>query len=403
MSLHRPVHPGVCEPRSGLELSDIVREHAGELEALHPALRRVLAAIESCRTASLGGHVYECDCCGRQKIAYNSCRNRHCPKCQGLEEAEWVEARCRDLLPVDYFHVVFTHSHVLNELFLAHPKLCYGLLFSAVSETLQEVAANSEHLGARIGFTQVLHTWTQTLLFHPHVHCIVPGGGLSADGCHWVGAKPRFFLPVRVLAQVFRGKLLSKLEAAVEAGKFSSSFEKPAALARLKQSAETEWVVYAKPPFSGPEQVLEYLGRYTHRIAISNPRLVSLVDGVVTFRYKDRAHGNRTRTMSLPAKEFLRRFLLHVLPKGLVRIRYCGLFANAVRQKNLARCRELLRAPTPAEPNRSQDETWQQRLLRLTGVDVTVCVHCSSGHLHVVSTLPPRSDLRSPSARASPT
>lgn len=380
-----------------------MREHARELEGLHPAEKRVLSAILSCRTASLGGHLQECDTCGKRHNTYNSCRDRHCPKCLGTEAARWLEARRQDLLGVEYFHVVFTIPEVLKELFLEDAKTAYGLLFSAVSETLQEVAANPANLGARIGFFQVLHTWTQKLLFHPHIHCIVPGGGFSLDGSRWISAKRGFLLPVRILSTVFRGKLLSKLQGEIERGRLSKSSEKTLALARVRQAAEPDWVVYAKAPFAGPEAVLAYLSRYTHRIAISNSRLLSLEAGQVTFRYKDRAQGNRTRTMTLPAREFLRRFLLHVIPKHFMRIRHCGLFANRVRRKNLARCRELLGETGPAESSAPENETWQQRLLRLTGVDVTLCPHCQKGHLRVLGTLPPRPVETDRPVRAAPT
>jgi len=270
------------------ELADIVRAHADDLDGLSPGQRRVLHAIAQCRTATLGGHRRQCAACGHEDISYNSCRNRHCPKCQGLEEARWVEAQQRDLLPVQYFHIVFTVPTELHALFLSAPSVAYRLLFTAAATTLEAVA--SRRLGAKIGFTAVLHTWTQQLLYHPHIHCIVPGGGLDLEETRWVSARRDFFLPVRVLAQVFRGTLLGLLENALDHG----TIRGPDGDARrpLKQAARKKWVVYSKAPFAGAAQVLAYLGRYAYRIALSNDRLVGLRDGQVTFRWKDRAHGN---------------------------------------------------------------------------------------------------------------
>lgn len=377
---------GARRPR--LELADLFRVYAPQLEDLGSQQKRVVRSITNCRTAALGGHVQECDRCGHQEISYNSCRDRHCPKCGGLKEARWVEARQADLLPVEYFHVVFTLPDVLNPLFLGNPRVAYDLLFASVAETLQEVALNSKNLGARIGFTAVLHTWTQTLLFHPHVHLIVPGGGISPGGNRWIPAKPGFFLPVHVLSKVFRGKLLSKFEAAIEKGGVTAP--KGNARELLWKAAQKKWVVYAKAPFAGPEQVLRYLGRYTHRIAISNERLVSLESDRVTFRWKDRAHGNANKLMTLDAVALLRRFLLHVLPSGMVRIRHYGFLANAVRRREVSRCRELLGSPGPhaGEQEESVPESWQDTLLRLTGRDVTCCPRCNVGRLVGKEALP---------------
>ena len=370
-----------------LELADIVREHAGRLEGLTLGQERVLHAIANCRTAALGGHVRQCDHCGHQEISYNSCRDRHCPKCQGLDEARWVEAREADLLPVPYFHIVFTVPDEIHALFLVNPTATYNLLFQAVAETLQEVALR--RLGAKIGFTAVLHTWTQVLLYHPHVHCIVPGGGLDPNGKRWISAKPDFFLPVRVLSEVFRGKILSKLERALRQGRIRGrSDDDPSDL--LQRAARKKWVVYCKPPFAGPQQVLAYLGRYTNRIAISNDRLVAMRDGQVTFRWKDRAHDNAPRQLELDALTFLRRFLLHVLPGHLVRIRHYGFLANSVREKQLAQCRAALDIPEQeVDPEaEKQTEKWQEMLLRLTGKDVTLCPSCRAGRLVLVEELP---------------
>ena len=374
-------------PAGRLELADIVRAHADQLDGLSPEQRRVLQAITHCRTAALGGHRRQCEACGHEELSYNSCRNRHCPKCQGLDEARWIEAQQRDLLPVQYFHLVFTVPTELHPLFLAAPPVAYRLLFTAAAKTLQAVARR--RLGATIGFTAVLHTWTQLLLYHPHIHCIVPGGGLDVDDTRWIPARRDFFLPVRVLAQVFRGKLLSLLEKAVNRAKIREGPDEDFHR-QLKQAARKKWVVYSKPPFAGAEQVLAYLGRYAYRIALSNDRLVALQDGQVTFRWKDRAHGNAPRLATLDAPTFLRRFLLHLLPRRFVRIRHYGFLANSVRLQTLPRVRQCL-APSaraiqslaPREP-----EPWDALLLRLTGKDVTRCPRCGVGHLVVVEELP---------------
>lgn len=374
-------------PAGRLELADIVRAHADQLDGLSPEQRRVLQAITHCRTAALGGHRRQCEACGHEELSYNSCRNRHCPKCQGLDEARWIEAQQRDLLPVQYFHLVFTVPTELHPLFLAAPPVAYRLLFTAAAKTLQAVARR--RLGATIGFTAVLHTWTQLLLYHPHIHCIVPGGGLDVDDTRWIPAPRDFFLPVRVLAQVFRGKLLSLLEKAVNRAKIREGPDEDFHR-QLKQAARKKWVVYSKPPFAGAEQVLAYLGRYAYRIALSNDRLVALQDGLVTFRWKDRAHGNVPRLATLDAPTFLRRFLLHLLPRRFVRIRHYGFLANSVRLQTLPRVRQCL-APSaraiqslaPREP-----EPWDALLLRLTGKDVTRCPRCGVGHLVVVEELP---------------
>jgi hypothetical protein len=324
-----------------LELADVIRRHASDLTATTSQQRRVLDALAACRTAALGGHVETCEHCQHQRVAYNSCRNRHCPKCRGSACARWMEARAAELLPVEYFHVVFTLPDAFNGLVLANQRVAYGILFVAAAQTLLEVAASPGRLGARIGFVAVLHTWGQNLQLHPHVHCVVPGGGLSRDGTRWIGCRPGFFLPVRVLSRVFRGKFIDLIRKAFKAGRLRG-IEKHAFETLIGSTARQDWVVYAKPPFGGPEQVLKYLSRYTHRIAISNGRLVSADDQSVTFNYRDYAHGNRRRTMTLSGGEFLRRFLMHVVPRGFVRIRHYGLLGNRVRTANVRRCRELL-------------------------------------------------------------
>ena len=323
---------------------------------------QVMSAIESCRTAALGGHVAACEACGHTRIAYNSCRNRHCPKCQGAAARDWLAEREADLLPVPYFHVVFTLPAAIADLAYQNKAVIYDALFKASSEALLTIAADPKHLGARIGITAVLHTWGSAMTHHPHVHMIVPGGGIALDGSQWVACKPGFFLPVRVLSKLFRRLMLEKLEAAHAIGRLTffgehASLRDPKAFAaQLAPLRKKNWFVYAKPPFAGPQAVLAYLARYTHRVAISNRRLVALDADGVTFRYKDyRRNGQeRYRTMTLAPGEFIRRFLLHVLPKSFHRIRHYGLLASAARQANIARARELLAAP---EPETLRDET----------------------------------------------
>lgn len=320
---------------------------------------KVLRAIEHCRTAALGGHVDACSQCGHKAISFNSCRNRHCPKCQTNARNRWVQLRSDELLPVKYFHVVFTLPHELSALALRNQRMLYELLFRMCSETLLEIAADSKHLGAQIGFLSILHTWGQNLLHHPHLHCVVPAGGLAPDRSRWISTRrPNFLLPVRVLSKVFRGKFLEGLEEAFASDQlaFCGSLQQladPKQFQRLlDQLSRKKWVVYAKPPFGGPEHVLQYLARYTHRVAISNHRLASFDNNQVTFRWKDYAHGNKKRTMTVSADEFLRRFLLHVLPGGFVRIRYFGFLANRCRTASIALCRKFLgeREPLKEEP-----------------------------------------------------
>ena len=335
--------------RPTLELAEVVRRHGHRIqEHLSGAQRRILRDIATCRTAVLGGHVESCDHCHHQRIAYNSCRNRHCPRCQGSAAARWMADRAEELLPVEYFHVVFTLPDDFNALALTNKRAVYGVLFEAVSHTLLEVAANPKRLGAKIGFVGILHTWGQNLSLHPHVHCIVPGGGLCEEG-KWVNCRPGFFLPVRVLSRVFRGKFIDGLKRVRGRGQLIGADDDRPFDQLLNNAVKHDWVVYAKPPFGGPEQVLKYLARYTHRIAISNRRLVSVNHQTVTFNYKDYAHGNRPRTLTLDGAEFLRRFLMHEVPRGFMRIRHFGLLANRVRAKNLALCRRLMSAPPPTD------------------------------------------------------
>ncbi|MGP0000724.1 MAG: IS91 family transposase [Acetobacteraceae bacterium] len=348
--------------RPSLEVADIFRMHGPDWRAAHAghislAQLKVMSAIENCRTAALGGHIEGCEDCGHRRIAYNSCRNRHCPKCQGAAAREWLAEREADLLPVGYFHVVFTVPAEVADIALHNKAVVYDLLFRVASETMLTIAADPRHLGARIGITAVLHTWGSAMTHHPHIHMIVPGGGISLDGERWVASRPAFLLPVRVLAKLFRRLFLAGLQQLHAAGRLQffgdhvGLSDRRAFLRHLAPLREKRWVVYAKPPFSGPEAVLAYLSLYTHRVAISNRRLISLDNTGVTFRYKDyrRDGADRQRTMTLSTDEFIRRFLLHVLPKGFHRIRHYGLLASVGRKANVARVRELLAAPAPAE------------------------------------------------------
>jgi hypothetical protein len=343
---------------SRLEVADVFRAHGPtwrHQEQGHFSLGqlKVMSAVENCRSAALGGHALRCSSCAQPQIAYNSCRNRHCPKCQGSAAQRWLQARCADLLPVDYYHVVFTLPAPLSALAYTNKELMYGLLFDVAAETLRTIAADPQHLGARIGATLVLHTWGSALTHHPHVHGIVPGGGLALDADRWVPCKPGFFLSVRVLSRLFRRRFLEELAAAHDRGQLQcfgefASLSNPTAFSQwLAPLRQVEWVVYAKRPFAGPEAVLAYLSRYTHRVAISNSRLLAMDDRGVTFRWKDyRAEGRtRQKTMTLTAEEFMRRFLLHVLPSGFHRIRHYGLLAHAHRRHNIATARALLHGP----------------------------------------------------------
>jgi predicted RNA-binding Zn-ribbon protein involved in translation (DUF1610 family) len=318
---------------------------------------RVLRAIERCRSAALGGHLDQCSRCGHQAISYNSCRNRHCAKCQTNARNQWLAARETELLDVPYVHVVFTLPHQLSYLALANKKVLYDLLFLASAATLLEIAADPKHLGADIGFMSVLHTWGQNVLHHPHIHCVIPAGGLSLDHQHWVPPRYAFFLPVKVLSRVFRGKFAAALKKAFRQkllmfpGTLAPLAQERAFRSFFRSLFRQDWVVYAKPPFGGPQHVLHYLARYTHRVAISNHRIVAFADGQVTFRWKDYAHGSKQKLMTVTAQEFLRRFLLHVLPHGFVRIRFFGFLANRRRNSLLPLCRQLLRMPTPGSPD----------------------------------------------------
>src|SRR5580700_3276888 len=350
--------------RPPLEVADLIRIAGNAfIERSRHWIRwkhvKVLLAIRRCRTAALGGHLDQCTRCGHRAISYNSCRNRHCPKCQTAARERWIAARQRELLPTRYVHVVFTLPRALAPLALQNKKIVYDLLFRTSAETLLEVARDPRHLGAEIGFFTVLHTWNQKLELHPHVHCVVPAGGLSLDHTHWVKSRDRFFLSIKVLRRVFRGKFVAGLQQTFQEGQLNfhgdlTCLAQPKTFAAwLRPLFRKDWVVYAKPPFGGPEYVLQYLGRYTHRVAISNHRLVSFVDSKVTFRWRDSAHNNEQKLLTLTVDEFLRRFLLHVLPKGFVRIRNFGFLANRRRATLLPLCFHLL--GSPQEPRAEQD------------------------------------------------
>ncbi len=359
--------------------------------------RRVLRDIMQCRTAALGGHLEQCDQCGHHQIAYNSCRNRHCPKCQATARAAWLDERAAELLLCEYYHVVFTLPEQLSTLALQNKRILYGLLFKATSETLLEIAADPRHLGAEIGFLAVLHTWGQTLQHHPHLHCVVPGGGLSPDHSRWIACRRGFFLPVKVLSRLFRRKFIAGLRQEFQngnlvcAGQLSHLTQKGRLEKLLRELSGMEWVVYAKPPFGGPEQVLKYLARYTHRVAISNYRLLELSDGRVTFSYKDYAAGNATKTMTLDVREFTRRFLLHILPKGLVRIRYYGLLAHRSRQENLELCRRLIEQQDGGLSTDSPG-TWQTYHEQAVMSESVRCPVCQQGRMMIIETIQASAD-----------
>jgi hypothetical protein len=379
MSLAAPA--GAAGVRRGVELADVLGVHGAAYRRAHPLSEqqaKVMAALEACRTARLGGHREHCDACGFERFAYNSCRNRHCPKCQSLAKAQWLQDRRAELLPVPYFHTVFTLPHELNGLVGANPRPLLNLLFHAAARTLLQFGHN--HFGGKLGFTMILHTWDQTLRPHFHLHGLIPAGALAPDGRRWIPGDPRFLFAVRALSKVFRGKFLHGLRKLLNRGALAlpRGFDRAALLDSLRRKP---WVVYAKSPFAGPTQVLDYLGRYTHRVAISNDRILGLHDGAVTFAYRDRARGDVPRTMTLPADQFIGRFLRHVLPRGFMRIRHFGFLANRVKAEALARCRALLgvEPPSPSEP-----KTAAEWVLALTGTDLTRCPRC--GHQPLIRT-----------------
>lgn len=409
--------------RPKLEVADIFRRYPHLLpQPLHSGAAKVVQDILDCRTVKLGGHVRQCDGCGYEVISYNSCRNRHCPKCQFLARAEWVQARVEELLPVGYFHVVFTLPHCLNGVFLQNKRALYGLLFRVVSKTMKKVT-KTELKGADIGFIAVLHTWNQKLQFHPHLHLIVPGGGMrrAQDGSdEWVSCKQGYLVPKAKLAKVFRGMFLDELREMHPELKFYGSLKELSRLPRfnhlLHQAAQNDWVVYAKPPFAGPEQVINYLGNYTHRIAISNHRILKIDNEQVTFRYRDSTDHDKHKQMTLPAGEFMRRFLLHVLPRKFVRIRHYGFLGNRSRDEKIARCQAAIARKLPQKPDApainppqiqkeevsslaSGEPDWMERLKLLTGVDHTLCPCCKTGKMREIRVIESLRVRRRPKAQ----
>jgi len=368
------------ERRARPELADVFRQYGESYQRtdrLSVSQQKVMRAVSVCRTQELGGHLDRCDGCGFERPAYNSCRNRHCPKCQSLAKAQWLEKQTAELLPVGYFHLVFTLPHELNRLILAHKKIGLSLLFKAVSETLLEFGQT--RLKGTLGIIAVLHTWDQTIKDHFHLHCLVPAGALSIDRNRWIAARKNFLFPVKALSRVFRGKFLALLQQACAKGKISP------ASSEIEASRQKSWVVYAKKPFGSPEKVLDYLGRYTHRVALSNDRILQVENGGVTLSYRDRKDGDRKKIMTLEAQEFIRRFLLHVLPEGFMRIRHFGFLANRSKKQALAQCRKLLDLD-PALPQ-SPILSAKDLLLKITGVDLSRCPCCHKGTMIVVGDL----------------
>jgi hypothetical protein len=393
--------------RPQLEVADIFRRFGPEYRQAHVGELslgqfRVMRAIEQCRTEALGGHVEQCDACGHQRISYNSCRNRHCPKCQSLARAKWLSDRKAELLPVTYFHVVFTLPSEIAEIAYQNKAILYDMLFQATAETLLTIAIDKRHLGAEIGFIAILHTWGQNLMHHPHLHCVVPGGGLASDYSRWISCRPGFFLPVRVLSRLFRRLFLERLQKQFDLGnlrffgKLSVLSEEHAFAQHLAKPRHTDWVVYAKEPFGGPQQALDYLGRYTHRVAISNSRLMALENEKVAFRWKDYRREQAPRVMRLAAAEFMRRFLLHVLPSGLKRIRHYGFLSNRWRTVRLSACRRLL---YDNKAKADQKHTGQQRPVKfeiLTAAPFRTCPLCMLGCMACVNIIPYPSRARAP-------
>jgi hypothetical protein len=384
--------------RPTLEVADVFRRYGEVYRYKHGASmsseqRRVMAAIEVCRTAVLGGHLERCDQCDYERNCFNSCRDRHCPKCQSLARAQWIERRLAELLDCPYFHVVFTVPDEIAAIAYQNKEVVYDILFHTTAETLKTIGADPKHLGAEIGFFAVLHSWGQNLMFHPHLHCVVPGGGLSSDEQRWVRCRARFFLSVRVLSRLFRRLFLESMEKAFKCGKlqFFAALEflrdAHAFAERIAQAKEAEWVVYTKRPFAGPQQVLDYVGRYTHRVAISNNRLIDIDNGRVKFNWKDYRDNSQIKVMDLEADEFIRRFLLHVLPEGFQRIRYYGFLANRDRRKKLALCRQLLGMQTSCQTTSIKD--YRERYQQLTGRSLTCCPRCQKGQMVIVQSLPP--------------
>ena len=383
--------------RAKVEVGDIFRRFGPDFRQKHRlsmAQHQAMNAIEACRTEVLGGHIDQCDQCGHQRISYNSCRNRHCPKCQGLARARWLEARKTQMLDVKHFHLVFTLPHQLHPLIRANEKLCYDLLFQAASQTVMQLARDPKHLGVKAGMLTVLHTWGQNLIYHPHLHCLVPAGGVSLDGNRWIDSRSTFFLPVKVLSRLFRGKFMAALKQAFRQGRLTLGGEMAGIDTEkklnnfLRPIYQKEWVVYAKEPFGGLEQVIGYLGRYTHRVAIANERIIAIEEGRVRFRYKDYQEQGKQKVMALKPEEFIRRFLLHILPKGFHKIRYYGILASRNRHTDLKVARKTIGQVQPQAPIKL---TYRQYYLKIWGRDLSDCPCCSSGKMRTVLLIPPTS------------
>jgi hypothetical protein len=390
------VNSKAAASRPTYEVADVFRRYGDVFRRGRPLSleqRRVMTAIERCRTAALGGHLEQCNHCGYQRPAYNSCRNRHCPKCQGLARARWLADRQSELLPVGYFHNVFTLPHDLNDLLAANPRRLYNLLFQSVAQTLQDFAADPQYgLGGQLGFTAVLHTWDQKLLYHVHLHCVIAGGALAFDGNQWLPAPRHYLFPVRELSQTFGARYLDGLRRAFtrEQLRFPGRLAALAAAAEfaafLERLTAKDWVVYSQPPFGGPAKVLEYLSRYTHRVALGNSRLRAIQDGQVTFAYRDRRDHNRQKELTLSASEFMRRFLVHVTPAGLCRMRHYGFLSNRAKEQQLARCRTLLGQAETAAGTAAAPATLLSLLQ--AGQEPTRCPQCGRGHMVRVGRLP---------------
>lgn len=380
--------------RPKIEVADIFNKYGSDYREKHKLplqSLKVMSAIENCRTIALGGHIDECEHCGHERNSFNSCRNRHCPKCQGMEQIKWLEKRKQELLPVKYFHLVFTIPSELNRLCLVNQKVLYGILFKASTETIDMLSGQKKHLGAKPGSIAILHTWGQNLMEHPHIHVLVTGGGLSQDGRKWVNSKKNFFIPVKVMSKVFRGKFLYYLKKAytdnqlVFEGEVMKLRKETDFKKLLDVLYQKQWVVYAKKPFGNAGKVLHYLGRYTHRIAISNHRIKMLKDDNVSFLWKDYADNNKPKLMTLQAHEFIRRFLLHVLPSGFFKIRYYGLLSSRNKKTNIETCRKLLGAIN--EFIKKTKQTWQELLFEYTGIDVNICPKCKKGRMKLIKIL----------------
>jgi hypothetical protein len=394
--IKHPKQEEASQGRPKWEVADIFCEYGQAYRSKHPlppGHLKVMHDIEVCRTAYLGGHIEQCDSCGFERNAYNSCRNRHCPKCQALAKARWLEARMAELLPVTYFHNIFTLPHKINPIALCNKKVIFDILFKSVSETLLQFGRNPKNgLGGKLGLIAILHTWDQTLLDHFHLHCLIPGGVLSFDGSTWIAGRENFLFRVELLSVVFQGKFIDNLEKAFEKGKLifpgkTEPLGTPKGFKGLKnQLWAKNWVVYSKPPFAGPEQVLDYLGRYTHRVAISNHRIVAVENGKVTFHYRDRKDNATLKVMTLEADEFMRRFLLHIVPNGFMRIRHFGFLANRRKKKDLSRCRELL--GLSAHLPKADTKTTQEFMLELTGIDLNKCPYCKKGTMKFIAEIP---------------